>query len=70
MPRRALVDFQRVSIAASGAAKVRFAIPEEALRLVDENGEPRLYAGEHSFVATRGHGPESVFNLTIPVTQH
>lgn len=37
----------------------------EALRLVDEHGEKRLYNGSHLLVFTRGTGLESTFTITI-----
>ena len=45
--------------------KVQFVIKPTALELVDENGAPRLYPGKHTVVASRGHGGESVFNVTV-----
>ena len=32
--------------------------------LCDEHGELRTYPGSYSFVASRGHGTEAVFNMT------
>ena len=55
------------SIASSAfcGVKVQFVIQPSALELIDEFGEPRLYPGRHSFIASRGHGLESIFNTTL-----
>jgi beta-glucosidase len=65
VPLRSLVDFTRVSVSAGQSKEVRFVISPSALGLTDENGEPRVYAGKYSFVASRGHGVERSFNMTI-----
>jgi hypothetical protein len=65
VPLRSLVDFQRVSIPKVQSVKVQFVIQPSALELIDEFGEPRLYPGRHSFIASRGHGLESIFNTTL-----
>ena len=50
-PRRALVDFARVSVSAGGKASVRFEVGEATFKLVDEFGEKRIYTGEHLLTA-------------------
>ena len=65
VPMRSLVDFQRVTVAPGQSQKVHFVIEPSSLSLTDENGEPRLYKGTHTFVASRGHGTESIFNMTL-----
>jgi beta-glucosidase len=67
VPLRSLVDFQRVTIPKKQSMKVQFVIQPSALELIDENGKPRLYSGTHSFIVSRGHGPESIFNTTATV---
>ena len=47
------------------SVKVRFVIQPSALQLIDESGEEVLYSGRHSLIASRGHGPEHVFNTTV-----
>ena len=65
VPLRSLVDFQRVSVAKGQSVAVQFMIKPSSLELIDENGEPRLYPGVHSFIASRGHGAEIVYNTTV-----
>ena len=65
VPLRSLVAFDRVSVGKGGAAKVRFAIAPSALALTDESGALRVYKGAYTFVATRGHGAQSVFHTTL-----
>ena len=39
LPRRSLVDFQRVSVPAGGTAQVAFAVPQAAMALTSVHGE-------------------------------
>ena len=67
VPLRSLVGFERISLAAGGAASVRFEVDEAMLHVIDENGQARLYKkGQHKLVASRGHGDEVSFNVSIP----
>jgi hypothetical protein len=47
LPTRKLVGFERVSLAAGASLKVSFAVTAEALALVDDHGDTRLFAGRH-----------------------
>ena len=55
-PRRALIDFARVSVAAGGVANVSFVVEMEALRIVNSTGARHLYPGEHRLYVARGAG--------------
>ena len=55
-PRRALIDFARVSVAAGGVANVSFVVEMEALKVVNKTGARHLYPGEHRLYVARGAG--------------
>ena len=64
LPLRALVGFERVSVAAGAAAPVNFEISvAEALAFVNEDGASVLYPGLHFLDVSNGNGA----NVTIPV---
>ena len=53
-PRRALIDFQRLSVVPGARASHRFELSEKDLMIVNANGEKVLYPGEHHLVFARG----------------
>ena len=64
LPLRALVDFERVSVAARAVGAVAFSIPvAEALSFVNEDGATVLYPGTHFLDVSNGNG----VNITIAV---
>jgi hypothetical protein len=63
VPIRSLIDFDRVSVPSGGTATVEFHVDQKSLELIDENGEPRIYPGEHQLIASRGHG--AAVNFTV-----
>lgn len=65
VPIRALIDFERVSVPSGGKANVDFVVDQTSLELVDENGDPRVYPGKHTLIATRGHGAAENFTVTV-----
>ena len=66
VPRRALVDFARVSVAAGASERVEFHLTSDALKLVDADGARVLYSGAHSIIFSRGHGDEVTFDIDVP----
>lgn len=56
VPRKALVDFARVTVSAGDTATVTFRIDEQALALVDAAGERVIVKGEHSLLFEHGDG--------------
>lgn len=65
VPIRSLIDFDRVSVPSGGTAIVEFRVDQKSLELVDENGEPRVYHGQHQLIASRGHGVAVNFTVTL-----
>lgn len=65
VPLRALVNFDRVSVPAGGSAAVSFMLTQDDLSLIDENGKPRLYKGQHTIILSRGHGAEVSVSITV-----
>jgi hypothetical protein len=65
VPKKALVGFERVRVAAGGAAKVRFALGAEALELVNAAGDRQLYPGGHQLTFSRGGGTDVAINVTV-----
>jgi beta-glucosidase-like glycosyl hydrolase len=56
VPLKALRAFERVHVAAGATGTVSFSLTDDALMLVDENGEKQKYKGHHSFLFTNGNG--------------
>eukprot|EP00443_Scrippsiella_acuminata_P015208 CAMPEP_0115234328 /NCGR_PEP_ID=MMETSP0270-20121206/34737_1 /TAXON_ID=71861 /ORGANISM="Scrippsiella trochoidea, Strain CCMP3099" /LENGTH=774 /DNA_ID=CAMNT_0002649073 /DNA_START=30 /DNA_END=2354 /DNA_ORIENTATION=+ len=69
LPRRALIDFARISIQAAGSAEVKFRIERAGLELVNEHGVRKLYPGMHQLIFSRGHGEEITFDIQVPSTE-
>ena len=65
VPAKSLVGFERVRVAAGGAAQLRFELDETALQLVNATGGRQLYAGGHQFIFSRGHGTDVALNVTV-----
>ena len=65
VPRKRLVDFERVSVAAGGTATVRFIIPKAALVLTTADGSTKLYSGEHELIFSRGNGADATVAVTV-----
>merc|ERR1712045_746845 len=58
VPISALVNFQRATIAAGQSTAISFIVGADELNLIDENGEPRRYAGSHNIILSLGHGED------------
>ena len=65
VPAKALVEFERVFVRAGGSVHVRFELGEQALLLVNATGGRQLYAGSHALLFSRGHGPDTMINVTV-----
>lgn len=66
VPLRQLVDFDRVSLAPGAtSAPLSFSLGRRALSLTAANGTRVVYAGEHTFVFSRGNGAD--VNITVTV---
>jgi beta-glucosidase len=65
VPARAIVDFQRLSVAAGQTVETTFALGKEHIILVDENGEDRMYKGTHNLIFSRGHGQAVTLAVTV-----
>ena len=63
LPLRALVEFERVSVAAGAVGTVHFDIAaSEAFAFVNEDGASVIYPGLHFIDVSNGNGA----NITIP----
>jgi len=65
LPRRTLIDFVRVSVAAATAVKVDFSIDRTGLQVVNKQGKKVLYPGLHQLIFSRGHGEELAFTVAV-----
>lgn len=65
VPIRSLIDFQRVAVPAGGKAVAAFSFTMHSIELVDENGLPKVYKGQHTFDFSRGHGYVASHNVTV-----
>ena len=64
VPKKRLIDFERVSIRRNASATVVFIIPTESLALTTASGDRKLYPGIHELVFSRG---DSSSDITVPV---
>eukprot|EP01062_Namystynia_karyoxenos_P013270 TRINITY_DN1478_c0_g1_i1.p1 TRINITY_DN1478_c0_g1~~TRINITY_DN1478_c0_g1_i1.p1 ORF type:complete len:869 (+),score=260.55 TRINITY_DN1478_c0_g1_i1:64-2607(+) len=64
-PKKSLKDFARVTVAQGSSVGVSFPVTQEQIMMIDENGDDRLYKGTHYVTASRGHGPEFKFPITV-----
>ena len=68
VPRRSLVQFVRVTVAAGATEAVHFRpFEEKSFALVDAAGDRTVYPGGHALVFSRGHGFEPAVNVTLPL---
>ena len=68
VPKRKLVDFERVSLAAGASAVVDFAVPAARLTLTTNSGTRVVYpstVAQHTLTCTRGHGNEVPIVVTV-----
>ena len=65
VPKRELVDFTRVSVAAGGVTHVSFELPKANFTLVDNQGVRQLYSGRHYVTISRGVGNDDDATLTF-----
>lgn len=69
LPLRALVDFERVSVAAGGQVEVKFELGPESLQLINGKGERTLYPGKHELIFSRGStDDEQTIAVEVPAT--
>ena len=66
VPKRRLIDFERVSVAAGESMNVVFSLPQESLALTTADGSRRVYDGVHELVFSRGNGKDTVVPVTLP----
>jgi len=67
LPKRALVEFERVTLAPGASTLVSFTLSAEALQVVNKHGEHKLYPGTHRLIISRGC-PEDEQTLDIHVS--
>jgi beta-glucosidase len=66
VPRRRLIEFERVTVAPGKAEQIAFPpFDAQSFALVSKNGTKVVYPGQHSLVFSRGHGTEIVLNFTL-----
>jgi len=67
LPKKALVDFTRVTLTAGSSKTVSFDFSDDVFKIVNKNGHRTLYPGLHVVTITRGEtSDEQVLNYTIP----
>eukprot|EP01059_Diplonema_ambulator_P004196 TRINITY_DN138_c0_g3_i1.p1 TRINITY_DN138_c0_g3~~TRINITY_DN138_c0_g3_i1.p1 ORF type:complete len:773 (+),score=261.21 TRINITY_DN138_c0_g3_i1:45-2321(+) len=54
VPKKELIDFQRVAVGKSATETVTFNIPQSAFAVVDQNGNQQVYKGTHYLDFTNG----------------
>ena len=54
VPTRRLVDFGRFTLAPGEATAASFRISRDAFGITTAGGTPRVYAGEHALIFSRG----------------
>ena len=59
IPFKALVDFERLSIAAGDQGTLQFAVSSDTFKVVNAKGEKVLYSGEHWLIFSRGNGDDT-----------
>ena len=59
VPRKSLFDFQRVRLAAGKKTSITFEVPQEALELVDADGNRDLLHGDRTLLFSNGAGQVS-----------
>merc|ERR1712228_14861 len=55
LPKRSLVEFERFRVPAGMSIDFMFALPIDALKVVNKEGIRTLYPGKHRLVVSRGH---------------
>lgn len=67
LPKRALVEFARVSVQAMKESTVSFELSKEHFMVVNKAGAKTLYPGKHQIIISRGcSDDEQVFTVTLP----
>jgi beta-glucosidase-like glycosyl hydrolase len=67
LPLRALVGFDRVSVAAGATAPLALSLPvDEACAFVNEDGATVLYAGTHFLDVSNGNGANITLTVELP----
>jgi beta-glucosidase-like glycosyl hydrolase len=65
VPIKSLVDFERVQVPMGETASVRFDLDSSIFKLVDENGDRRLYTGTYKLLFTNGVIKPIVFHKIV-----
>jgi len=66
VPIRALVEFERYSLAKGEKLLVRFNITDSMYTLTNNDGDKVIYPGVHYFDVTNGVNPASTITVNIP----
>ena len=68
VPRKALVDFARVTVASGQSTTIHFHLnASKALTLVNEDGERYVYKGQHHLLFDLGDGKSRAVKLSVTV---
>lgn len=65
VPKKQLLDFQRVTVEPQSTKLVTFPLIAKQLGLVDTRGNRKLQPGSYDVVFTRGHGEELVMFIQV-----
>ena len=63
LPIKRLIDFERRTLSVGESTQVQFDIDAQELSVTTVDGTPKLYAGTHNLVFSRGNG----IDITVPV---
>lgn len=67
LPKRALVEFTRLTLAPGASSDVTFDLTTDALKVVNKEGVQTLYPGTHRLIVSRGHEADE---QTVDVVIH
>ena len=66
VPLRALVDFDRITLAKGAGGPLGFTTTDSYLTLTDAQGRDVTYAGDHYIDITNGNGNPLTFTINVP----
>lgn len=65
VPLKTLVEFNRITLPASGEATLKFELDEAAFLLTNDLGNKTMYPGERTIIVSRGNGQDVEISVTL-----
>ena len=65
MPKKQLIDFERVNVGAGATTSVTFAVTATQLELVGLDGSREVHPGTYTLQFTNGAGASAAANMTV-----